>query len=132
VLLLPVHLGLGADFSYVNLSGNDLRQAMAHALMHLVAALRKRHSGDSQNRCKIQAMPEQSEKSVSQPGLDELISLSQAAELSRLSPSHLRLLVSQGEIWGRKLGRNWFTTEQAVRQYLTRGVKPGPKPKRTE
>ena len=64
-----------------------------------------------------------------QPGLDELITLSEAAKLSGLSPSHLRLLVSEKEIWGRKLGRNWFTTEQAVREYLTRGVKPGPKPK---
>ena len=64
-----------------------------------------------------------------QPSLDELISLSEAAELSGLSPSHLRLLVSTKEMWGRKLGRNWFTTEAAVREYLTRGVKPGPKPK---
>ena len=64
-----------------------------------------------------------------QPGLDELITLSEAAKLSGLSPSHLRLLVSEKEIWGRKLGRNWFTTEQAVREYLARRVKPGPKPK---
>ena len=69
--------------------------------------------------------------SEDQPKLDELISLSQAAELSGLSPSHLRLLVSEVEIWGKKLGRNWFTTEQAVREYIARGIKPGPKPKQT-
>jgi len=73
-------------------------------------------------------MPEQSEKSVSQPGLDELISLSQAAELSGLSPRHLRHLAIQGEIWSRKLGRNWFTTAQAVLDYLAQEHKPGPKP----
>ncbi|MCB0032667.1 MAG: helix-turn-helix domain-containing protein [Anaerolineales bacterium] len=63
-----------------------------------------------------------------QPDLDELISLSKAAELSGLSAGHLRLLVRTGEMWGRKLGRNWFTTEQAVQEYLARGIKPGPKP----
>jgi len=72
-------------------------------------------------------MPEYLMTGDDPPGLDELITLSKAAELSGLSPSHLRLLVSKKEIWGKKLGRNWFTTEQAVREYLTRGVKPGPK-----
>ena len=65
-----------------------------------------------------------------QPELDELISLSEAAELTGLSASHLRLVVRQGEIWGRKLGRNWLTTEQAVREYLAQEIKPGPKPKK--
>ncbi|MCP4420957.1 MAG: helix-turn-helix domain-containing protein [Chloroflexi bacterium] len=67
--------------------------------------------------------------SSDQPELDELISLSEAAELTGLSASHLRLLVRQGEIWGRKLGRNWLTTEQAAREYLAQENKPGPKPK---
>ena len=67
--------------------------------------------------------------SIDQPLLDELIPLTKAAELSGLSPSHLRLLVSSGEIWGKKLGRNWFTTAQAVREYLARDRRPGPKPK---
>ncbi len=64
-----------------------------------------------------------------QPKLDELISLSEAADLCGLSISHLRLLVNKREIWGKKLGRNWFTTEQAVNDYLSRGIKRGPKPK---
>ncbi len=64
-----------------------------------------------------------------QPHLDELISLSQASELSGLSPSHLRLLVSHGDIWGIKISRNWLTTKQAVEDYLARDIKPGPKPK---
>lgn len=65
-----------------------------------------------------------------QPKLDDLIPLSKAAELSGLSPSHLRLLVSSGEMWGKKLGRNWFTTSQAVREYVARDRRPGPKPKK--
>jgi excisionase family DNA binding protein len=65
-----------------------------------------------------------------QPGLDDLISLAEAARLSGLSQGHLSLLIRDGELWGTKLGgRNWFTTEQAVTEYLARNQKPGPKPK---
>lgn len=71
-------------------------------------------------------MPEEPQKPKNQPELNELISLSQATELSGLSPSHLRLLVSRGEMWGVKLGRNWFTTAQAIDDYLKLGRKPGP------
>lgn len=69
------------------------------------------------------------EDSTDEPRLEELIPLRKAAELSGLSSSHLRLLVSRGEIWGKKLGRNWVTTAQAVREYLARDRRPGPKPK---
>lgn len=61
------------------------------------------------------------------PNATELISLSQAAKRSGLSPSHLRLLVSQGTVWGMKLGRNWVTTEAAVMEYMARDRRPGPK-----
>lgn len=60
----------------------------------------------------------------------ELLPLSQIALLCGLSHSHLRRLIREGEIWGKKLGRDWFTTEQAVREYLAREIKPGPKPNR--
>lgn len=70
-----------------------------------------------------------SEKNSDQPNLDELISLSEAAELSGFTTRHLRLLATNGEIWAKKLGRNWFTTTQAVQEYLARDRKPGPKPK---
>lgn len=63
------------------------------------------------------------------PPIEELISLKDAAELSGLSPSHLRLLVSHGDIWGKKIGRNWVTTIQAVQEYLAYNHRPGPKPK---
>jgi len=64
------------------------------------------------------------------PSLDELITLRQAAKLSGLSVSHLRLLVRQGNIWGVKLGHNWLTTAQAIEEYLARDRRPGPKPKK--
>jgi len=66
-------------------------------------------------------------KSDNQPRLDELITLREAAELSGLSHSHLRLLIRKGDIWGQKKGRDWFTTAQAVREYLARDRRPGPK-----
>ena len=70
--------------------------------------------------------------SVDQPTLDELISLSEAADLSGLSPNHLRLLTSSGVIWGKKLGRNWVTTARAVEEYIKVDRKPGPKPKKPD
>ena len=68
-------------------------------------------------------------KNETQPDLNDLISLAQASEISGLTASQLRFLVSKGELWGRKLGRNWVTTEQAVRGYLALGRKPGPRRK---
>lgn len=62
-----------------------------------------------------------------QPSLAELISLRQAAEISGLSPNHLRLLVSRGEIWGTKIDHFWVTTASAVKEYLARPRRPGPK-----
>lgn len=62
-----------------------------------------------------------------QPRLEDLISLKKAAEISGLSPDHLRRLAGGGELWGVKIGRNWVTTEQAVREYLARDRRPGPK-----
>ncbi len=67
-------------------------------------------------------------KNEYQPKLDELIPLSKAADISGLSPDHLRRLVRDGEMWGAKFGRNWVTTVEAVRKYLARNRKPGPKP----
>ena len=63
-----------------------------------------------------------------QPSLGELISLDQAADISGLSPDHLRRLVREGDLWGTKIGRNWVTTVKAVKEYIAREHKPGPKP----
>jgi len=64
------------------------------------------------------------------PKLGDLISLQKAAKLSGLTPGHIRLLIRQDEIWGIKIGRNWVTTEQAVREYQAR-AKPRGRPKKT-
>jgi len=69
---------------------------------------------------------------LDRPSLDELISLREAAELSGLSASHLRLLVSRGDIWGQKIGRNWVTTAEAVQRYVAQDHRPGPKPKKPQ
>ena len=68
-------------------------------------------------------------KPSEQPRLDELLSLTQAAKISGLTTGYLRRLARNGDLWCIKLGRNWLTTEQAVREYLARDRKPGPKSK---
>ena len=65
-----------------------------------------------------------------EPSLGELITLKEAANLSGLSVSHLRLLVRTKVIWGEKLGHNWLTTAKAVEEYLARDRRPGRKPKK--
>ena len=69
------------------------------------------------------------EGGADQLGLNELITLQEAAKLSGLSYSHCRYLARNGELWAKKMGRDWFTTKQAVKEYLARDRRPGPKPK---
>lgn len=63
------------------------------------------------------------------PSLDDLISLSKAADICGLSPDHLRRLAGEGILWAKKIGRNWVTTEKAVHEYLALNRQPGPKKK---
>jgi len=73
-------------------------------------------------------MPSNREGShFNQPNLDELISLDEAAKLCGLSHAHLALMIRRGELWGRKIGRNWVTTKLAVSEYIARDRHPGPK-----
>ena len=67
------------------------------------------------------------DRDFNQPKLDDLISLEEAAKLSGLTADHLRRLVREGDLWGKKIGRNWVTTEYAVKEYLARDRRPGPK-----
>ena len=60
---------------------------------------------------------------------ESLISLAEAAELFELSHSHLRKLAREEKIWAQRVGRYWVTTEKAVREYLAKNRRPGPKPK---
>ena len=62
-----------------------------------------------------------------QPDYAKLISVKQAAEISGLSTRHIRLLLGRDTIWGMKMGRDWFTTEQVIRDYLALDRRPGPK-----
>lgn len=48
----------------------------------------------------------------------EFISLADAADISGLSLSHLRLLARTSRIEARKIGRDWITTRAAVEVYL--------------
>lgn len=59
--------------------------------------------------------------------LESLISTKEAAELSGLTQEHISLLLRRGNLRGKKIGRNWVTTEQAVREYMARDRRPGPK-----
>lgn len=72
-------------------------------------------------------MPDVPRNSAGEEAAGKLISLAEAAELSGLSQGYLRLLVNKGKIWGTKIGRNWVTTEDAVRDYLATDRRPGPK-----
>jgi hypothetical protein len=71
----------------------------------------------------------QTENEMGSPKIKDLISLEKAANLSGLTSGHLRLLIRQGNIWGTKIGRNWVTTEQAVKEYQAR-AKPRGRPKK--
>jgi excisionase family DNA binding protein len=49
---------------------------------------------------------------------ETLISLSEAAEISKLHPDHLRKLAHRGYLRATKIGRNWVTSREAVSEYL--------------
>ena len=74
-------------------------------------------------------MAKEQKESDDQPNLAELIPLTEAAEFSGLTTGFLMRLLRNNEIWGMKFGRNWVTTKKAVREYLARDRKRGPKPK---
>lgn len=65
------------------------------------------------------------ENNPDEPNLDELISIQVAADISGLSTSYIRVLVRNGMIWGKKLGRNWVTTNAAVSEYQAHKRRPG-------
>ncbi len=65
------------------------------------------------------------------PDIDELISLRQAAKSSGYTTNHLRLLISKGELWAKKIDSFWITTEEAVFDYLKNKSNPGRPKKNT-
>lgn len=58
-------------------------------------------------------------------GFKDLISLSEAEELFGISSAHLRRLAIQGKLKARKIGRNWVTTNDAVKEYNQNRRAPG-------
>jgi excisionase family DNA binding protein len=61
--------------------------------------------------------------------VSKLITVTEASRSSNLTPSYIRRLLRNGEIEGEKVGEIWLTTEEALRDYLKRDRRPGPKPR---
>lgn len=60
---------------------------------------------------------------------EEWLTTDQAAEFSGMSAPHIRYLLRNGKMWGKKIGRDWVTTRAAIEKYLATNPKPGRKPK---
>lgn len=71
-------------------------------------------------------MSEERQQDPLQPELN-LISLAEAAQRYGLAHGYLRRLLREGKLWGRKIGRNWVTTDEAMKAYLATERRPGPK-----
>ncbi len=61
---------------------------------------------------------------------NDLISLKEASQISGLSSDHLRRLMEKGSIVGKKIGRDWITTELFVLEYIKQNHRPGRKAKK--
>ncbi|NLF15350.1 MAG: helix-turn-helix domain-containing protein [Anaerolineaceae bacterium] len=59
--------------------------------------------------------------------MDNWISVKEAAAYTGYSTGHIRHLLIHGLLAGRKLGRDWFTTKEALDKYLATSPRPGPK-----
>ena len=57
---------------------------------------------------------------------NDWISVKEAAQHSGYTPRHVRYLLANGQLEGRKLGRDWFTTKVALERYLASNPRPGP------
>ena len=55
------------------------------------------------------------------------MSSKEAAEYAGYTPRHICLLLANGTLEGRKFGRDWFTTKEALDKYLATNPRPGPK-----
>ena len=59
--------------------------------------------------------------------VEQWMSSKEAAEYTGYTPRHIRHLLIHGLLEGRKLGRDWFTTKEALDNYLATNPRPGPK-----
>jgi uncharacterized protein YuzE len=60
------------------------------------------------------------------PNYDEPISLVDAARVVGCTPKALQLAIQRGRLEGKKIGRNWTTTDRALTEYLNSRVHEGP------
>ena len=63
------------------------------------------------------------------PRVSELLTVKQASDMTKMSREHLALLMRTGKLWGVKLGRDWYTIQEALDAYLAQNNRPGPKRK---
>lgn len=49
----------------------------------------------------------------------KLISLKQAVEISGYTQDYLGSLIREKKLKGKKIGRDWFTTEEALKKYIS-------------
>lgn len=59
--------------------------------------------------------------------VNQWMSTKEAAKYTGYSRAHIRRLLIDGKVKGRKLGRDWFTTKEALNDYLATNPRPGPK-----
>jgi excisionase family DNA binding protein len=57
----------------------------------------------------------------------EWISAKEAAKYTGYTPRHICYLLANGLVEGRKFGRDWFTTKEALDRYLATNPRPGPR-----
>jgi hypothetical protein len=50
--------------------------------------------------------------------LKKVVSLSQASKISGYHSDYLSALIRKGEMKGEKIGGNWFTTEEEIKNYI--------------
>jgi excisionase family DNA binding protein len=55
------------------------------------------------------------------------MSAKEAAKYTGYTPRYICYLLANGLLEGRKLGRDWFTTQEALDRYLASDPRPGPK-----
>jgi len=63
---------------------------------------------------------------------DDWITTKEAAEISRYTRQHVRLLITSGKVKGQRFGREWQVSKAALLAYTRKaeklGAKRGPKP----
>ena len=76
-------------------------------------------------------MSDSKEQDFLEKANEKLISVLEAARYSKLTPVYVRSMLRQGRIQGVKKGRDWFTTEDALRAFLESNRNVG-RPKKEE